>query len=48
MRSRLSRWRDVLVMLVFALTAIALAFAGYARVHSGQYAPAVRTTPAPR
>jgi hypothetical protein len=31
-----SRLRDVLVMVVFVLVALGLAFAGYARLRSGQ------------
>jgi hypothetical protein len=43
-----SRWRDVLVIIVFALAAIGLAFAGYARTRTGQNARSVRTAPASR
>jgi hypothetical protein len=40
-----SRWRDVLVMVVFALVAIGLAFAGYARVRGGQDWHSIQITP---
>jgi hypothetical protein len=40
-----SRWRDVLVMLVFALVAFGLAFASYARIRTGQDWRAIQNTP---
>ncbi|MGH9142803.1 MAG: hypothetical protein ACRD2I_16855 [Vicinamibacterales bacterium] len=43
-----SRWRDVLVMVVFALAAIGLALAGYARVRAGQDWHAIHTMPVRR
>jgi hypothetical protein len=39
---------NVLVMIVFALAAIGVAFAGYARVRTGRCAPSRPTTPASR
>jgi hypothetical protein len=40
-----ARWRDVLVMIVFALAALGLAFAGYARIRAGQDWHTIRTIP---
>jgi len=38
-----SRRRDVLVMIVFVLVALGLAFAGYARLRTGQDARAAHS-----
>jgi len=40
-----TRWRDVLVIVAFALAPIGLAFAGYVRVRTGQDWHSTKTTP---